>query len=186
MTGQCRPIAQQEMPLGPSHWLIVVRPYGASSEVAPLCSRVICGFSYHNHSWAEVLTAPTSAQGHRRIQKRLWRGPNFEKVPQFMKTHRISLFYWLPSNINITFLNKSWFVFLLCPEICRFCAIFGRFGGGAWPPASPLDPPVHSFPKSHGLTPLSAAFLDAHHDELIEMSIFSKKNWRPRPLLCLK
>ena len=62
----------------------------------------------------------------------------FKKVPQFLKTHRISLPYCIPCHINKTFFpNKSCFVFMLCPEMRRFCAILGRFGGSMtpWPPA---------------------------------------------------
>ena len=85
---------------------------------------------------------------HRRIQKRHlevakrpWigpKGPNFKKVPQFLKNPRISLPCCLPSNIDQTFLNKISVVFLLCPEICRFCAILGRFGGAMAPCPFPL------------------------------------------------
>ena len=93
------------------------------------------------------MAAPRVTKQHRRIQrrrlesaKRLWKGPIFKKVPQFLKTHRISLTYCLASNINQTFLNKGSFVFLLCPEIYRFCAVFGRFGG----PCPRAPPPSES------------------------------------------
>ena len=57
-----------------------------------------------------------------------WDGPNFKQVPQFLKSSPISLSYGLTSNKGQTFSKKSCLVFLLYRGICRFCAIFGRFG----------------------------------------------------------
>ena len=54
--------------------------------------------------------------------------PNFKQVPQFLKSNRISPDYGLTSNKDQTSINKSCFVFLLYRGMCRFCAIFGRFG----------------------------------------------------------
>ena len=44
-------------------------------------------------------------------------------------------------------------------------------------------PVCTTFLKTHGLTPLSDAFFNADHDELIEIYIFSR-NCHPRPHLC--
>ena len=62
-------------------------------------------------------------------ERGLWERSNFKELPQFLKSDRISLAYGLTSNKDQTFINKSCFVFFLYRGICRFCAIFGRFGG---------------------------------------------------------
>ena len=75
-------------------------------------------------------------------ERGLWEMPNFKQVPKFLKSNRILFAYRLTSNEDQTFIDKSCFGFLLYRGICRFCAIFGRFGGGAWPRLAPLHPPL--------------------------------------------
>ena len=58
-------------------------------------------------------------------------GIDFQIGTTILEINRISLAYDLTSNKNQTFIHKSCFVFLLYRGICRFCAIFGRFGGMA-------------------------------------------------------
>ena len=78
----------------------------------------------------------------------LWEGPNFNEVPQFLISNRISLAFGLASNKDQTCMNESCFMFLLYRGICRFCAIFGRFGGMA------ASCPFGFAFESHGSPPL--------------------------------
>ena len=69
-------------------------------------------------------------------ERGLWERSIFKEGPQFLKSNRISLAYGITSNNDQTLVGKSCFIFFLYREICWFCAIFGRFGGGrdrVWP-----------------------------------------------------
>ena len=61
-------------------------------------------------------------------ERGLWDRRNFKGGPKFLKSNRISIAYDLTSNTDETFMNKSFFAFLLYRGIDRFCAIFRRFG----------------------------------------------------------
>ena len=86
---------------------------------------------------------PTLSRNHIRIQKmrlggakRLWRGPNLKKVPQFLKSHRISLPCCLPSNINQTFKIKVPSFSCYVQKHVNFVQFSGALGSRApWPPS---------------------------------------------------
>ena len=134
---------------------------GASSVLGPAFRKILTSLVRARGTWGPA----TQRFDYRRIQKkglegakRLWRELNLKKVTQFLKTHRISPPYCLPSNINQTFLDKSCFSFLLCPERCRFCAIFRRFGGGHGP-CPPPSGSAYGFDRSKMKSCLGAPLL---------------------------
>ena len=61
-------------------------------------------------------------------ERGLWKGLNFKELHQLLKSNLISPAYGLTLDKDETFINKNCFVLLLYRGICRFCAIFGRFG----------------------------------------------------------
>ena len=103
-------------------------------------------------------------------ERGLWEGPHFIST-QFLKSDRISFAYSLTSNKDHAFIDKRCFAFLLYGGICRFCAIFGHFGGHgrAW---SPVNPPL----KIKDLYPcLMCTFVSPQNLNAISVQIISKK-----------
>ena len=87
----------------------------------------------------------------------LWEGPNFKKLPQFLKSNRISHACGITSNIDQTSIDKSCFVFLLyrgVEEYVDFVPFSGALGKGGIAAFGPLEsafegqgspPPVNTY-----------------------------------------
>ena len=103
-------------------------------------------------------------------EKVLREGRNFKEVLQFLKSNWISLAYRIRSDKEL-FINENCFVFLLYRGLCRFCAIFRRFGG-AWPRFAPVDPPFKAMAPHPRLIRICVyTIYDIYEHSIIQKSI---------------